>query len=121
MSMSNIKIGNVVDGQITGITKYGIFVSLEDNYVGLVHISEISNKFVSDIENKFKIGSLVKVKILEINENKLQVKLSIKQIPKCKKRKGIEEKGRGFTPLEEKMPEWIEFKLEELDKKVDKN
>ena len=36
--MSNIKIGDIVEGQITGVTKYGIFVSLEDNYVGMVHI-----------------------------------------------------------------------------------
>ena len=39
--MSEIKINNIVEGQITGITKYGIFVSLEDNYTGMVHISEV--------------------------------------------------------------------------------
>ena len=62
--MSYIKVGNIIEGQITGVTKYGIFVSLEDNYVGLIHISEVSNKFVKDLEQKFKIGDLVKVKVL---------------------------------------------------------
>ena len=36
--MSNIKVGKIVEGQITGVTKYGAFVSLEDNYVGMIHI-----------------------------------------------------------------------------------
>ena len=62
--MSYIKVGDILEGQITGVTKYGIFVSLEDNYVGLIHISEVSNKFVKDLEQKFKIGDLVKVKVI---------------------------------------------------------
>ena len=78
--MSYIKVGDILEGQITGVTKYGIFVSLEDNYVGLIHISEVSNKFVKDLEQKFKIGDLVKVKVLSIDVDKLQVKLSIKKI-----------------------------------------
>ena len=47
--MSSIKVGSIVEGQITGVTRYGVFVSLEDNYTGMVHISEVSNKFVSDL------------------------------------------------------------------------
>ncbi len=88
--MSNIKVGSVVEGQITGITKYGVFVSLEDNYVGMVHITEVSNKFISDLEHKFTIGDVVKVKVLSIDEDKLQVKLSIRKVDnKYKKRKPI--------------------------------
>lgn len=44
--MNSIKLNNIVKGQVTGITPYGVFVSLEDDYSGLVHISEVSNKFV---------------------------------------------------------------------------
>ena len=115
--MSNIKIGDIVEGQITGVTKYGIFVSLEDNYVGMVHISEVSTKFVSNLEQKYNVGDLVKVKVLSIDEDKLQVKLSIKKIGNKNRRKGIEEKGIGFTPLKEKMNEWIEEKMLEYEKK----
>ena len=115
--MSNIKIGKIVEGQITGITKYGVFVSLEDKYVGMVHISEVSNKFVSDLNEQFKIGDILRVKVLSIDEDKLQVKLSIKKIGgNTKNRKSIEELGRGFEPLKEKLPIWVEEKVKELEK-----
>ena len=115
--MSNIKVGKIVEGQIPGVTKYGAFVSLEDNYVGMIHISEVSNKYIEDLNTIFKIGDLIKVKVLSIDENKLQVKLSIKKIDNKNRRKGIEEKGIGFTPLKEKMNEWIEEKMLEYEKK----
>ena len=115
--MSNIKVGKIVEGQITGVTKYGAFVSLEDNYVGMIHISEVSNKYIEDLNTIFKIGDLIKVKVLSIDENKLQVKLSIKKIDNKNRRKGIEEKGIGFTPLKEKINEWIEEKMLEYEKK----
>ena len=116
--MSSIKVGNIVEGQITGVTKYGVFLSLEDNYTGMVHISEVSNKFVSDLEHKFIIGDIVKVKILEINEDKLQVKLSIKKIENTNNgKRTIQEVGGGFEPLKEKLPIWTSEKIKELSKK----
>ena len=115
--MSNIKVGKIVEGQITGVTKYGVFVSLEDNYIGMIHISEVSNKYIEDLNTLFKIGDLIKVKVLSIDEDKLQVKLSIKKIGNKNKRKGIEEMGIGFTPLKEKMNEWIKEKMLEYEKK----
>ncbi len=115
--MSSIKVGSIVEGQITGVTKYGVFVSLEDKYVGMVHISEVSNKFVSDLNEQFRIGDIVRVKVLSIDEDKLQVKLSIKKVGgSTKNRKSIEESGRGFEPLKEKLPEWVDEKIKELDK-----
>ncbi len=118
--MSYIKIGNIIEGQITGITKYGIFVSLEDNYVGLIHISEVSNKFIRDLEEKFKVGDLIRVKVLSIDEDKLQVKLSIKKLKnKSKSKRKIEEKGRGFEPLEENLSEWVNETLKKIEKKQD--
>ena len=116
--MSYIKVGDILEGQITGVTKYGTFVSLEDNYVGLIHISEVSNKFVKDLEQKFKIGDLVKVKVLSIDVDKLQVKLSIKKIKNnSKPKKKIEEKGRGFEPLQENLVGWINETLKKIEKK----
>ena len=116
--MSNFKKGDIVEGQITGITKYGVFVSLEDNYVGMVHISEVSNKFVSDLKEKFNIGNIVKVKVLEIDEDKLQVKLSIKKINNSvRKRKMINETGSGFEILKENLQNWVDTRVRELEKK----
>ena len=115
--MSNIKVGSIVEGQITGVTKYGVFVSLEDNYVGMVHITEVSNKFVSDLEHKFTIGDIVKVKVLSVDEDKLQVKLSIKKVgSNYKKKKSMTELGGGFEPLKEELPVWVNEKMEELTK-----
>ncbi len=115
--MDSIKVGKIVEGQITGITKYGVFVSLEDNYVGMVHISEVSNKFVSDLNDNFKIGDIVRVKVLSIDEDKLQVKLSIKKVGSTtKKRKKIEESGSGFEVLKDKLPIWVDEKMKELEK-----
>ena len=116
--MSNIKIGDIVEGQITGVTKYGIFVSLEDNYVGMVHISEVSTKFVSNLEQKYNVGDLVKVKVLSIDEDKLQVKLSIKKMKTIVKREpGIEEKGGGFEPLRKNLNVWVDETLKKIEKK----
>ena len=56
MCMNSINVGNIVKGQITGVTPYGVFVSLEDDYSGLVHISEVSDKFVKDLPMLFNIG-----------------------------------------------------------------
>lgn len=117
--MSNIKVGDIVKGQITGITVYGVFVSLMDDYTGMVHISEVSNKFIRDLNSKFKIGDIINVKVMEIDENKSQVKLSIKQIdynvePTLSK---IPENGQGFKLLEENLPVWTKEKMEELVEK----
>ncbi len=110
--MSNLKKGDIIEGQITGITKYGIFVSLEDNYTGLIHISEVSNKYINDLNELFKIGNIIKVKVLDIDYDKLQVKLSIKKLlPLGDKRKMcIIESKNGFGSLEEKIPLWINDK-----------
>lgn len=112
--MSNIKKGDIVEAEITGITKYGIFVKLEDNYTGLIHISEISNGFVNDINEVYSIGNIIRVKVLDIDEDKLQVKLSIKRVRAVykKRSKGIQEKGEGFIPLKNKLNEWINDKID---------
>ena len=114
MKMENVKVNNIIEGQVMGVTKYGIFVSLCDNYTGMIHISEVSNKFVSNLEEKFKIGDVIKVKVLSINEDKLQVRLSLKRISRMNKmNKSIKEKGNG---LSQKMPEWINKKIKDLEK-----
>lgn len=72
-----LKVGAVTEGKVTGITKFGAFVEIEKGVTGLVHISEISQSFVVDISKVLKCGETVKVKVLNIEDNKLS--LSIKQ------------------------------------------
>ena len=54
-----VEVGAVVEGTVTGITKFGAFVSLPDGKSGLVHISEIANTYVSDVNEFLKLGDKV--------------------------------------------------------------
>jgi len=113
--MNEIKIGDIVKGEVTGVTNYGVFVKLENGYDGLIHISEISNKYVNNIEKLYIDGDIVEAKVIEIDEEKKQVKLSVKD-NKSKKNKQIVEKGEGFKPLKDNLDTWIAEKLKELGK-----
>lgn len=114
--MNTIKVGNIVKGQITGIVPYGIFVSLEDDYTGLVHISEVSDKYVKSLKDKFNIGDIINVKIIDINEDKSQVKLSIKKIDyKVEESLSmIPESGKGFKMLQDNLSKWTNKKYNEI-------
>lgn len=70
--------GSIYEGKITSITNFGAFVSLPDGPDGLVHISEVSNSFVKDINEILTVGQTVKVKVISIAENG-KIALSIKQ------------------------------------------
>lgn len=72
------EVGDVLDGEITGATDFGVFVKIADNLEGLVHISEMDWALVEDPKSKFKVGEKVKVKVIEIKDGK--VSLSIKAL-----------------------------------------
>ena len=74
----SVNVGEVVDGIITDIMNYGVFVKLNDGKNGLVHISEVSKDYVSNINDVLKSGDKVKVKVLAIDE-KGKIALSIKR------------------------------------------
>lgn len=76
-----IEIGGVVEGKVTGIAAFGAFVDLGEGAVGLVHISQISDTYVTNINEHLKVGDMVKVKILGINP-KGKYDLSMKQAVK---------------------------------------
>ena len=71
-------VGSILEGKVTGITKFGAFVSLGENKSGLVHISEIANSYVNDIHDHLQEGQTVKVKVLAVDENG-RINLSIKR------------------------------------------
>ena len=113
----DIKKDDIIKCEVSGITNYGVFVKLDNGYDGLIHISEISNKFVNNIEKLFLPGDIIDGKVLEVDNEKKQVKLSIKQIKNKSKRKAtIEERGKCFEPLKENLDMWIKEKLEDLEK-----
>ena len=71
-------VGDVVDGTVTGIVDFGIFVKVEDGLEGLVHISEIDWGLVEDPRLFAKVGDAIKVKVIDIKEGKIS--LSLKQM-----------------------------------------
>lgn len=73
-----ISIGDIYEGTVTGITNFGAFVSLPEGKSGMVHISEVSNVYVKDINEFVKDGQSVKVKVIAIDE-KGKISLSMKQ------------------------------------------
>lgn len=72
------EIGQIYEGKITSITNFGAFVSLPDGPDGMVHISEVSDRFVKDIHDVCNVGDTVKVKVISIADNG-KIALSIKQ------------------------------------------
>lgn len=116
--MTKYKKGKVVRGTVTGIENYGIFVSFDEFYSGLIHISEISHGFVKDVNNFVKIGETIYVEILDVDEESCHLKLSIKNInykvkPKENKKKIMETK-HGFHTLAYKLPFWIDKSLKKI-------
>ncbi len=73
-----ISVGQIVEGKITGITNFGVFVDLGDSKSGLVHISEVSRTFVNDIKEIYKVGDTVKMKVLTVSDD-CKISLSIKR------------------------------------------
>ncbi|MBR1455866.1 MAG: S1 RNA-binding domain-containing protein [Oscillospiraceae bacterium] len=73
-----LEVGSIVEGKVTGITKFGAFVALPDRKSGLVHISEIANSFVNDVHDFVQIGQTVRVRVLAVSDDG-KVNLSIKR------------------------------------------
>jgi len=76
--VSRYALGDEVNGEVTGLVDFGVFVKLEEGLEGLVHISEIDWGLVENPKTMFKIGEKVKVKVIEIKDDKIS--LSIKAL-----------------------------------------
>lgn len=70
-----LAVGEILEGKVTGITKFGAFVSLPGGQSGLVHISEIANSYVSDIHDHVSEGQTVRVKVISIKEGKINLSM----------------------------------------------
>lgn len=111
-----IHVGDIVKGMITGIQPYGAFVSLDNGYKGLVHISEISERYVRDVHSYVRLNERVKVKVLDISDME-HIKLSLKAVASNKQRFHSKRQGGvqplpntviGFSSLAVHLNEWIE-------------
>ncbi len=112
--MRKYKIGQLVRCKVSGITDYGIFV-IKNEYQGLIHISEISNDFIKNINDYAMVGDYLYAKIIDINEKEHKLKLSIRSID-YKTKENIAnnlESKNGFIPLKNNLPVWTKEKIKE--------
>ena len=72
-----IEVGAKVSGKVSGITNFGAFVDLDDNQTGLVHISQISDKYIKDVHDVLAVGDEVTAKVTRIGDDG-KIALSIK-------------------------------------------
>jgi len=113
-SIDDYKLGMTVYGKITGIKPYGAFVKFDDGITGLIHISEVSNGFVKNIDSFMNVDDYVMVKIIDIDKEHKQLRLSYKALSQNTRRYtkrvkflGVPENKLGFGTIKDMMPKWV--------------
>jgi uncharacterized protein len=79
--IADVQPGMTLEGVVTNVTKFGAFVDIGVHQDGLVHISELSNRFIKEPSEAVKTGQIVKVKVLSVDAKAKRIALSIKQFP----------------------------------------
>ena len=115
--MFKYNVNQIIEGKVNSIKPYGIFIIVDDVYTGLIHISQINGKYINNIYDYFKVGDVIKTRIIEVDDEKKQLKLSTVNINKTNdKNKKLPDTSLGFELFEEILPEWIDEKLREIEK-----
>lgn len=121
-------IGEKVRGRVTGMQPYGVFVELDENTQGLIHISELKHAYVKDINQMAGIGDEITVVIMDVDEYTKKISLSVRSLTKSNhhpfsSRKRTprygKETGIGFESIDRKMPEWIDNALDEIRRRIE--
>ncbi|MGY3704218.1 general stress protein [Vagococcus martis] len=117
----NAKIGDIMNGEITGIQPYGAFVSLGDNQQGLIHVSEVKHGFIKNIEDDLKVGQKVKVQVIDVDEYTKKISLSLRVFQDAppilfKKKKYFTNryKNIGFESINKNLSLWINEFLDDI-------
>ena len=121
----NYQIGDLVIGKITSVKPYALFLSFDNGSNGLLHISELSDSYIRDIEKYGSVGDEIKVKVIAIDEANGFLRVSYKKVPEEERysthvneaRIYLEEKEKDFSELEKKLPIWIEETLKKVKEK----
>ena len=117
------QVGQLIVGKVYNVKPYALFMSFDDGVTGLLHISEISDSFIRDIEKYGSVGDEIKVKILSIDKDNGFLRVSYKQVPPeemysshTNQRKVPTTSEDEFLPLKEKLDSWIKEAYEKIDK-----
>ena len=119
------EVGDLILGTVNQIRPYALFLSFDDGSKGLLHISEISDDYVRDIEIFGSVGDVIKVKVIEKDPYNGFLRVSYKQVPveerysthDNSKKKIPQFDEADFSSLEAKLPEWIEETLKKARSK----
>lgn len=117
-----LEVGNIVEGKVTGITKFGAFVELPGGKTGMVHISEVAATYVKEISDHLSENQTVKVKVLSISGDG-KVSLSIKKClenqqeqvqrtppqPRRQSQGRSDNQNRGWQPKRQAVPDKMTF------------
>lgn len=96
-----VSIGDIVEAKVMNIMPFGAFVEWGEKQSGLVHISELSNDYVKDINEFLKKGQVVKAKIIKIDDNgKMSLSIKQAQMPKVKREAVKREEKKPVRPAE---------------------
>lgn len=116
------QIGDLVIGKVINVKPYALFMSFEDGSQGLLHISELSNAYIRDIEKYGTIGDEMCVKIISIDPTNGFLRVSLKQVPEDQAYNTHDNESRrapiateeDFAPFEKKLPEWKEITMKKI-------
>ncbi len=120
---ADFKVGEIIEGTITELRKFGALMIFDHDATGLLHISEVSDRFVFDIARYVQVGRNFNVKILEIDPNNGFMKVSLRKVTiedridfknSAKKRVVVDEDEIDFSPLQEQLGKWTEKQLENI-------
>lgn len=108
-----MKVGSTYKGLVTGIKPYGAFVQLEDETIGLVHISEIKTGYIDDIYKELTMGQEVTVQVIDFDEYTQKASFSMRSLENDRqfappRRFSNPRYKIGFKPLRDSLPGWIE-------------
>ena len=120
----SLEVGAILEGKVTGITKFGAFVGLEGGKSGLVHISEVANAYVSDINEFLSVGQQVKVKVVSIAPDgkiSLSIKKAAETAPEQSQPAKVENKPRRPRPVQTSVPETANTEFYQPQKSSDQS
>lgn len=125
----DFKVGDIIIGKVNQVRPYALFLTFENGQNGLLHISELSDNYIRDIEKYGTVGDEIKVKVISIDPTNGFLRVSYKVIPESERYNTHNESVHHNAPvdeadffdLKEKLPEWIKSTLEKAkeDKKDD--
>lgn len=122
----NFEIGDIVIGKVKSVKPYALFLEFPNGGNGLLHISEISDSFIRDIEKFGSIGDEMKVKVIDIDKTNGFLRVSLKQVPEEERYSTHQDEKtipvateEEFAMLKEKMPQWIEKTLKKIEESDD--